>query len=329
MKVNKKIAILLSMVMVGSMFAGCANKDDSQSNEENTKKEEAVDQKTQATTKDDYNFDNNDYFTSLSWLEENIDKNDKLLIIDARAEKEYKAGHIPGAINVAWQSLAKVEGKAGEKDWGTLQDKEALSDNLSKLGIKKESQVVVYANKDGWGDDGRIVWCLQRAGIDARMLNGGFDLWSSEQKEATKDEPKEIAKSDLKLDNIKSDLNISTDDLKKEYKELKIIDVRGEDEYKGATNFGEARGGHLPGAINIPFAKLYNEDGTIKSNEEIDKVMKEAGVEKSDNIVTYCTAGIRSAHMALVLKNAGYENVRNYDASYYEWAGDESNQVEK
>lgn len=329
MKVNKKIAILLSMVMVGSMFAGCANKDDSQSNEENTKKEEAVDQKTQATTKDDYNFDNNDYFTSLSWLEENIDKNDKLLIIDARAEKEYKAGHIPGAINVAWQSLAKVEGKAGEKDWGTLQDKEALSDNLSKLGIKKESQVVVYANKDGWGDDGRIVWCLQRAGIDARMLNGGFDLWSSEQKEATKDEPKEIAKSDLKLDNIKSDLNISTDDLKKEYKELKIIDVRGEDEYKGATNFGEARGGHLPDAINIPFAKLYNEDGTIKSNEEIDKVMKEAGVEKSDNIVTYCTAGIRSAHMALVLKNAGYENVRNYDASYYEWAGDESNQVEK
>lgn len=329
MKVNKKIAILLSMVMVGSMFAGCANKDDSQSNEENTKKEEAVDQKTQATTKDDYNFDNNDYFTSLSWLEENIDKNDKLLIIDARAEKEYKAGHIPGAINVAWQSLAKVEGKAGEKDWGTLQDKEALSDNLSKLGIKKESQVVVYANKDGWGDDGRIVWCLQRAGIDARMLNGGFDLWSSEKKEVTKDEPKEIAKSDLKLDSIKPDLNISTDDLKKEYKELKIIDVRGEDEYKGATNFGEARGGHLPDAINIPFAKLYNEDGTIKSNEEIDKVMKEAGVEKSDNIVTYCTAGIRSAHMALVLKNAGYENVRNYDASYYEWAGDESNQVEK
>ena len=329
MKVNKKIAILLSMVIVGSMFAGCANKDDSQSNEENTKKEEAVDQKTEATTKDDYNFDNNDYFTSLSWLEENMDKNDKLLIIDARAEKEYKAGHIPGAINVAWQSLAKVEGKAGEKDWGTLQDKEALSDNLSKLGIKKESQVVVYANKDGWGDDGRIVWCLQRAGIDARMLNGGFDLWSSEKKEVTKDEPKEIAKSDLKLDSIKPDLNISTDDLKKEYKELKIIDVRGEDEYKGATNFGEARGGHLPDAINIPFAKLYNEDGTIKSNEEIDKVMKEAGVEKSDNIVTYCTAGIRSAHMALVLKNAGYENVRNYYASYYEWAGDESNQVEK
>ena len=329
MKVNKKIAILLSMVIVGSMFAGCANKDDSQSNEENTKKEEAVDQKTEATTKDDYNFDNKDYFTSLSWLEENMDKNDKLLIIDARAEKEYKAGHIPGAINVAWQSLAKVEGKAGEKDWGTLQDKEALSDNLSKLGIKKESQVVVYANKDGWGDDGRIVWCLQRAGIDARMLNGGFDLWSSEKKEVTKDEPKEIAKSDLKLDSIKPDLNISTDDLKKEYKELKIIDVRGEDEYKGATNFGEARGGHLPDAINIPFAKLYNEDGTIKSNEEIDKVMKEAGVEKSDNIVTYCTAGIRSAHMALVLKNAGYENVRNYDASYYEWAGDESNQVEK
>jgi len=125
-------------------------------------------------------------------------------------------------------------------------------------------------------------------------------------------------------------VNISpTEELKKELKDVKIIDTREEDEYSGATKFGEARGGHLPNAINIPFNKLYNEDGTIKSNEEIEKIMKENNIQKTDKIVTYCTAGIRSAHMDLVLKNAGYESVRNYDSSYYEWAADDNNEVVK
>ena len=324
-KNNKKISIIVAMLMMGSTFVGCAkDKKESTTTSEPKKNEQTV----KLSTKDDYTYEGNDYFTSISWLEKNIEKNKNLVIIDARSEDDYKKGHIPGAINVAWQSLAQMEGKAGDKNWGTLLEKDALSKALSEIGITKDSQVVVYATKGAWGEDGRIAWCLQRVGVDGRMLNGGFDLWKSENKETSKDISKNEA-SDFKVEKITNDNNITTDELKKEIKDVKLIDTREEDEYKGATNFGEARGGHLPNAINITFNKLYNEDGTIKSNEEIDKVMKENKIEKTDKIVTYCTAGIRSAHMGLALKNAGYENVRNYDASYYEWAADKNNEVVK
>lgn len=326
MKYNKRLAIIISVIMIGSAFVGCSN----QKNEQEKKSESTkVEQNIQLTTKEDYTYENNDYFTSISWLEKNIKDNKNLVIIDGRSDKDYNNGHIPGAINVAWQSLAQMNGKAGDKDWGNLiSDKEALSKVLENLGINEQSQVVVYANKGGWGEDGRIVWCLQRAGIDARMLNGGFDLWAKESKEISK-ETKNNVVADFKVEEINNNVNITTDELKKEIKDVKIIDTREEDEYKGATKFGEARGGHLPGSINIAFNKLYNEDGTIKSNDEIDKIMKENKIEKTDKIVTYCTSGIRSAHMALALKNAGYDNVRNYDSSYYEWAADKNNEVVK
>lgn len=326
MKYNKRLAIIISVMMIGSAFVGCSN----QKNEQEKKSESTkVEQNIQLTTKEDYTYENNDYFTSISWLEKNIKDNKNLVIIDGRSDKDYNNGHIPGAINVAWQSLAQMNGKAGDKDWGNLiSDKEALSKVLENLGINEQSQVVVYANKGGWGEDGRIVWCLQRAGIDARMLNGGFDLWAKESKEISK-ETKNNVVADFKVEEINNNVNITTDELKKEIKDVKIIDTREEDEYKGATKFGEARGGHLPGSINIAFNKLYNEDGTIKSNDEIDKIMKENKIEKTDKIVTYCTSGIRSAHMALALKNAGYDNVRNYDSSYYEWAADKNNEVVK
>ncbi|TQQ84926.1 sulfurtransferase [Peptacetobacter hominis] len=321
-KSKKIMSLFLASVLAGSMFVGCSKQEDTSSSEETAQTET-----TSATTKDEYTFDNNEYFTSITWLKDNMESNDKLVIIDARADKDYNKGHIPGAINVIWQALANVEGKAGDKDWGTLQDAETLSKTLSSFGISNDSQVVVYAAKDGWGDDGRVVWCLKRAGIDARMLNGGINLWEAEGNEMSKDAVTPEA-TECTISEIKPDMNITTEDLKKEYDSLKIIDARAEDEYNGAVNFGEARGGHLPGAISIPFTELYNEDGTIKSNEEIEAIMTEAGINKDDAVVTYCTAGIRSAYMALVMTNAGYTNVRNYDASFYEWAADEANELE-
>ncbi|WP_317316258.1 sulfurtransferase [Peptostreptococcus russellii] len=320
--ISKKIIYpILSAFLVFSAV-GC--------NKEDTSKE-AAPQKTEssseeATTKDLYTFDNNDYFTSVDWLKKNMGKD--VIILDARSDKDYAKGHIPGAINVAWQSLSKVSGKPGDKDWGTLLDPKELSAEFRKLGIKKDSKVVVYGNKSAWGEDGRLVWSLKRAGIDARILNGGYDLWTADKLETTKAVPKP-EESDLLLTAVSPDANITTEELKKDYDQYKIIDVREKEEYDGATKYGEARGGHLPNAINITFNQLYNEDGTIKSSKEIEKILEKAGIKKDDRIVTYCTAGIRSAHMTLALENAGYKNVQNYDASFYEWAGDEVNKLEK
>lgn len=328
--ISKKKHLFMLLTLILSLSAvGCTNNNDSDSKakEEQAQASETKEEKV-ATTKDDYTYDNNEYLTSISWLEKNMKDNKKLVIVDARSDKEYAKGHIPGAINVTWQALAKMDGNPGDKDWGTLQDAKTLSKTLGDLGISKDSQVVVYANKDAWGEDGRVVWSLKRAGIEARMLNGGIDLWSSDKKETTKDVP-EVTKVEVTIDEIKPDINISTEDLKKEYENLKVIDTREKDEYNGATKFGEARGGHLPNAINITFNQFYNEDGTLKTNDEIKKIMDDAGLKKGEDIATYCTGGIRSAHMALVLKNAGFEKVRNYDASFYEWAADKSNEVVK
>ena len=112
---------------------------------------------------------------------------------------------------------------------------------------------------------------------------------------------------------------IYTDALAADYANYKIVDVRADEEYEGQVLYGEAKGGHLPGAIHIRYTDLFNEDCTLKTNEEIIAMFEAAGLAKTDNIVTYCTAGIRSAYMQLILEMCGYENTWNYDESYYRW----------
>lgn len=319
---NKKILLLVSLLVITSSVAIGCSKDDKNQNNVSTSQEQTIE-----TTKNDYTYDNNEYFTDINWLEKNLDNKD-VIIIDSRSAKDYDKGHIPGAINVAWQSFCNMEGKGGDEGWGTLLTKEQLSKIYSDLGIDKNKKVVVYANKSGWGEDGRLAWMFKETGVNVRMLNGGMDLWESEGKEISKEkvDPK---KSEFVVEEVKNDMNIDTKTLKDNLDKVKIIDTREKDEYDGATKYGEVRGGHIPGAINLPFNNVYNEDGTIKNKSELEKMFKDLGLNKDDEIVTYCTAGIRSGHMALILKSLGYDNVKNYDASYHEWAGDKSNPIEK
>ncbi|MDM0447749.1 sulfurtransferase [Clostridium perfringens] len=260
---------------------------------------------------------NNDYFVTANWLADNLE-NKNIVILDARSEKAYNKEHIPGAINVAWQSLANMKGKAGDKGWGVALNKEELSKKLEALGIDKNTEVITYANKDGWGEDGRLTWELKTAGINSKMLDGGFDIWSKEGRVTTKDVPVVVSKT-LNIEQINSNTTVTTKNLYENMSKYTIVDARAKDEYDGATKFGEAVGGHIKGAISLPFNEVYNEDGTIKSEKELNEIFKKAGLTKEQEIVTYCTAGIRSAHLALILNMLGY-NAKNYDASYYEWA---------
>ncbi len=319
---NRKIFLLGSLLLISSLLGvGCSKENESQNNKIKYKKQ------TIKTTKNDYTYNNNEYFVDINWLQKNLN-NKYVIIIDARNTKDYDKGHIPGSINVEWQSFCNMKGKGGDKGWGTLLTKEKLSKIYSNLGIDKNKKVVVYANKSGWGEDGRLAWMFKETGIDTRILNGGMDLWKSEEKEISKEKvyPK---KSEFVVEEVKNDMNIDTKTLKENLDKVKIIDTREKDEYDGATKYGEVRGGHIPKAINLPFNNVYNEDGTIKDKSELEKIFKDLGLNKGDEIVTYCTAGIRSGHMALILKSLGYDNVKNYDASYHEWAGDKSNPIEK
>lgn len=301
MNFKKFLAATCAITIIGTALVGCSS-----DNKDKNSKEVA---KVQIY--------NNDYFVSEKWLSENLD-NKKVVILDGRSEKDYKKGHIPNAINVPWQSLANMKGKAGDKGWGVALNKEELSKKLGALGIDKDTEVVTYANKDGWGEDGRLTWELKTAGINSKMLDGGYDLWSKDDLPTTKDVPVVVAKN-LNIESINSNTTITTEELYKNMGEYKIVDARSKNEYDGATKYGEAIGGHIKGAISLPFNEVYNEDGTIKSEKELNKIFKDAGLTKDQKIVTYCTAGIRSAHLALILNMLGY-NAKNYDASYYEWA---------
>ncbi len=272
-------------------------------------------------------FENTDYIVSSDWLLENM-KDENILILDARGEEEYKKGHIQGAVPVMWQAFSNMTGQPGDENWGTIMEKDELSSKLSEYGISQDKKIVVYTSPKGWGEDGRIVWMLKRAGFEnAVMLDGGYEYWSKKGYEVSKDEMN-IEPSDVEIADLSDDTNISTEELNSLLGNSVIIDTREKDEYEGAAKFGEARGGHIAGAVNIVFNEFLNSDGTLKSAGEIQTILDEKGIKKEDEIVTYCTAGIRSAHMQLVLDMMGYDNVKNYDASFYEWAGNSDLPVE-
>lgn len=321
----KKIAFMLVLILALSLVvSGCLSNSDNTPTDE-TDEQETVEESTEETVE----FVDTSYIVDADWLNENLG-NENILILDARGQEAYDKGHIPGAIAVTWQNFADMSGtQADNPNWGTVLKAEELSKKLSELGISPDKEIVVYTTTDGgWGEDGRIVWMLRRAGFEnARMLDGGFDYWKAKGYEVSK-EAVEPTKAEVTITELSDDTNIETEELANRLGELVIIDARTKKEYEGAQNYGEARGGHIPGAINIPFTEFLNKDGTLKTAKEIKAILDSNGIDKDDEIVTYCTAGIRSAHMQIILDMMGY-NARNYDASFYVWAANQNLEVEK
>ena len=191
----KKIYLIVVAILTVILAAGCTNSNVSDNNGE-------------ANTTEKYT--NNDYIVEADWLNDNLNKDD-VLILDTRSEKEYKKGHIPGAINIAWTEFANMSGKPGDKGWGIVLDSEKLSQKLSEVGIDDKKTIVAYSdNKNGWGEDGRIVWMLRMANLEnTKMLNGGWQYWNVKGYEVSKDEPA-MVKTDFKVESFDKSLNADT-----------------------------------------------------------------------------------------------------------------------
>lgn len=259
-----------------------------------------------------------EYVVSAQYVAENLDD---IILIDARGIDGSSDTTIEGAMAVAWQYLATCEdGATGDEYWGCILDTERLSERLSELGIDPEEEIVLFGScQAGWGDDGRIAWELIAAGYEnVKIVDGGYDMLVAAgletQKGASTYDVIEVVVEEIDETHV-----INTTELEEIYDDVVVIDVRAEDEYEGATSYGEANGGHLPEAIHIQFTDLFQDNGLLKSNEEITAMFEEAGLSTDDTIVTYCTAGIRSAYMQLVLEMCGYEDTMNYDESFYRW----------
>ncbi len=241
----------------------------------------------------------------------------------------YEQGHIPGAIKIDWQQDLNDPLR---RDYLDRADFEAL---LSRKGIANEDLLVFYGDKNNWWATYSF-WVFQLFGhTNAKILDGGRAKWIAEarplQREAssypaTQYHAPERSDSAIRAfrDEVRSKLDPAGKGLRLGEA---LVDVRSPAEYSGEllhmANYpqeGALRGGHIPGAANIPWAQAVQEDGTFKPAAELRALYEGKGVTPDKDVVSYCRIGERSSHTWFVLKYLlGYPAVRNYDGSWTEW----------
>ncbi len=271
-----------------------------------------------------------DYFVDANWLMENIN-NENLLILDSRGNRtSYMAGHIPGAVLTSWPEFSKMDGKAStSSQWGVLKDKVQLEEALQKVGLNRDSQVIVYTDPvKGFGEDARLLWMLSYVGMtDVKILEGGIEAWKAAGGRTASFGSKS-KRGNFTVSGYNEEIIISTEELAKNLEGVAILDAREAAEYAGEKNYGEARLGRIPGSKNIFFLDFMDDRGMLKSREEIDKLVAESGLDTQKTIVTYCTGGIRSSMAWLALTAYDYR-AANYDSSFAGWTFNEDLPLEK
>ncbi len=266
-------------------------------------------------------------FVSTTWLNENLQAAD-LVLVDARGTDFFDLGHIPGAQVVSFVEFSTPMTDPIVPGWANLIPPDELSTKLQTMGIDATKRVVVYADNSAndparFGQDGRVVWALRMAGLtNSFMLDGGYPKWVADGLTTTTDATPAPAPSSFNVTSYDPTLTVTTEYLNTNSAAMKLIDSRTAEEYHGAILYGEARGGHLPGAISFHYVQVLNADNTTKTAAEITALLTPLGIATTDDIAVYCTSGIRSAHLTLVMQALGFSNAKNYDDSFKVWAQD-------
>lgn len=261
---------------------------------------------------------------STEWIAENL-TNPNLIIVESNEDNLlYPSGHIPGAHEIDW---TRDLNDPLVRDYLDATQFQAL---LSRIGYTPESVVVFYGDKNNWWA-AYALWVFELFGItNTRLIDGGRIKWTKEGRELTREIPGKKQSEFAVSERNDSDARVFRDGVLSHLKTTgKLIDVRSPEEYAGTRlhmpdypNEGAIRGGHIPGAKSVPWARAINaEDGTFKSaNELVEIYQSGADVQKDDDTVVYCRIGERSSHTWFVLKYLlGYTKVRNYDGSWTEW----------
>lgn len=258
------------------------------------------------------------FYVSLDWVKDNLKG---IVLLDARPASLYGGGHVPGAVNAEWQSFSKMKGLPGSRGWATLLAPKSIAARIGALGIDGSRPVIVYGEPGSWGQEGFIALALRMAGVTGvRILDGGWPAWRAAGLPVTKEVPRPQPKN-FRMKAFREDLKATVEHIRERMNSAKILDVRTLEEYRGARYFSEKRGGHIPGAILVPYNHLIGRDGLLLPESDLKNLYEKAGIMPEDEIIVYDTAGVRSAYATWVLLMLGYRNVRNYDASFHEWAG--------
>ena len=253
--------------------------------------------------------------------------NENIVVIDARGGMlEEGALMYDKAVVVDWTDISLLDEFGGE-NLGKLLSKDNYEQIFSKLGINADSEVLVYGftmPEQGFGDEARVVYTFNYAGFDkVKFIDGGFKqvekLGFNKNYELTEDrlDVSDVVRSEA----TQNEKAIFTDELlsKLGSNDVQIIDTRLEVEFNGRVIYGENKAGHIPGAISLPFNSLVDEEGFVKSREELEKYVNEKGLDKDKLQITYCTTGVRASYVAVILEELGF-NVRNYEPSFARYA---------
>jgi thiosulfate/3-mercaptopyruvate sulfurtransferase len=258
-----------------------------------------------------------------NWLADHLHDSNVRIIESDEDVLLFDTGHIPGAQKVDWHVDLN---DALIRDYVS---KEQFQELLRAKGIDESTTVIFYGDKNNWWAT-YAFWVFQLFGFtNARVLDGGRSKWESEGRPMTTEVPhlnrtnyEARERRDEPIRAFMSDVRRHAD------RRGMLVDVRSPDEYTGKKlhmpdypQEGALRGGHIPGAKSVPWARAANSDGSFKSAQELrDIYEKEQGLQQSDDVIAYCRIGERSSHTWFVLTYLlGYDHVRNYDGSWTEW----------
>jgi thiosulfate/3-mercaptopyruvate sulfurtransferase len=263
-----------------------------------------------------------DSIVSTDWAAEHMnDPKVRLVEVDVDTAA-YDTGHIPGAVGWNWKSDLETH---VVRD---VADQAGIEKLLSQAGAGDDTTIIVYGDNNNWFA-AYALWLLKYYGVEnAKLMNGGRKKWVKEGRPLTTDASSHAATS-FKVKGPRPEIRAMRGEVFEAVEKggIPLVDVRSPNEFSGELlapenlpQEGSQRGGHIPGAKNIPWATAVNEDGTFKSREELEQIYGSQGITPDKNIIAYCRIGERSAHTWFVLTHLlGYKNVRNYDGSWTEW----------
>lgn len=261
-----------------------------------------------------------DVLVSASWAEENLDTPGVVFVEVDEDVTAYAKGHIPGAVALDWKQ---------DLQESVLRDfisKEKLERLLSKRGISNDDTIVLYGGNNNWFA-AYAYWYLALYGHRSlKLLDGGRKKWELDSRPLTT-QTTDRPSTQYSAREPDNSLRAFRDEVVAAIATKNLVDVRSPDEFAGRLlapahlpQESAQRAGHIPTAVNVPWSKAANEDGTFRSDDELRALYVGAGLDPATDTIAYCRIGERSSHTWFVLRELlGWQNVKNYDGSWTEY----------